>query len=128
MLSTYQKRERPCYRWIQQWAICAFTAAWERPEEFSRVPTWDCGWRSLSHSYPKYEPKPIRIYLQDGSNDNNIYAGDWWKANEMMERSFQFAGYDVNHVWERAGHNGNQGTAISASHALVMERLAKACC
>ena len=31
----------------------------------------------------KYEPKPIRIFLQDGSNDLNIYAGDWWKANEI---------------------------------------------
>jgi len=28
----------------------------------------------------KYEPKPLRIFLQDGSHDNNIYAGDWWMA------------------------------------------------
>ena len=35
----------------------------------------------------KYEPKPIRIFLQDGSNDLNIYGGDWWMANQEMERS-----------------------------------------
>jgi sugar lactone lactonase YvrE len=60
----------------------------------------------------KYEPKPIRIFLQDGNNDLNIYAGDWWKANETMERSLEFAGYEVNHVWDEGGHDGNHGTAI----------------
>jgi sugar lactone lactonase YvrE/enterochelin esterase-like enzyme len=99
-------------------AICAFTAAWEHPEEFSRVFSAIGTYVGLrgGDRYPlllrKYEPRPIRIYLQDGSNDLNIYAGDWWKANEMMERSLQFAGYEVNHVWGEGGHNGNQGTAV----------------
>ena len=60
----------------------------------------------------KYEPKPIRIFLQDGSNDLNIYGGDWWKANETMERALTFSGYEVQHVWGEDGHNGNQGTSI----------------
>jgi len=99
-------------------AICAFTAAWERPQEFSRVFSAIGTYVALrgGDRYPlllrKYEPKPIRIFLQDGSNDLNIYAGDWWKANEMMERSLQFAGYEVNHVWGEGGHNGTQGTAF----------------
>jgi gluconolactonase len=99
-------------------AICAFTAAWEHPEEFSRVFSAIGTYTGLrgGDRYPvlvrKYEPKPIRIFLQDGSNDLNIYAGDWWKANEMMERSLAFAGYELNHVWGEGGHNGNQGTAI----------------
>jgi len=98
-------------------AICAFTAAWERPEEFSRVFSAIGTYVALrgGERYPllvrKYEPKPIRIFLQDGSNDLNIYAGDWWKANEMMERSFEFAGYEVNHVYGEGGHNGTMGTA-----------------
>jgi gluconolactonase len=98
-------------------AICAFTAAWERPEEFSRVFSAIGTYTGLrgGDRYPvlirKWEPKPFRIFLQDGSNDLNIYAGDWWKANEMMERSFQFAGYEVNHVWGEGGHNGTMGTA-----------------
>ena len=99
-------------------AICAFTAAWEKPDEFSRVFSAIGTYTGLrgGDRYPilvrKYEPKPIRVFLQDGANDLNIYAGDWWKANEMMERSLTFAGYEVNHVWGQGGHNGQQGTAI----------------
>jgi gluconolactonase len=99
-------------------AVCAFTAAWERPEEFSKVfsaiGTY-IGLRGADHYdilVRKYEPKPIRIFLQDGSNDLNIYAGDWWKANEAMERSLTFAGYDVKHVWGEGAHNGAHGTAV----------------
>ena len=99
-------------------AICAFTVAWEHPEEFSRVFSAIGTYVGLrgGDRYPilirKYEPKPIRVFLQDGSNDLNIYAGDWWKANETMERSLIFAGYEVNHVWGEGAHNGNHGTAI----------------
>lgn len=99
-------------------AICAFTAAWEYPNEFSRVFSAIGTYVGLrgGDRYPglirKYEPKPIRVFLQDGANDLNIYAGDWWKANEMMERSFIFAGYEVNHVWGEGAHNGKQATAI----------------
>ena len=99
-------------------AICAFTAAWEHPEEFSRVFSAIGTYVGLrggdrySTLIRKYEPKPIRIFLQDGSNDLNIYAGDWWKANETMERSLVFAGYEVNHAWGEGAHNGNHGNAI----------------
>ncbi len=99
-------------------AVCAFTAAWEHPEAFSRVFSAIGTYIGLrgAERYPslirKYEPKPIRIFLQDGTNDLNIYAGDWWKANETMERALTFAGYEVNHVWGEDGHNGNQGNSI----------------
>ena len=62
----------------------------------------------------KFEPKPIRIFLQDGSNDNNIYGGDWWMANNEMERALTFAGYEVNHIWGQDGHSGKQMTEICA--------------
>ena len=99
-------------------AVCAFTAAWERPEEFSKVFSAIGTYIGLrgADEYDilvrKHEPKPIRIFLQDGSNDLNIYAGDWWKANESMERSLVFAGYDVKHVWGEGAHNGQHGTAV----------------
>jgi len=99
-------------------AVCAFTAAWEHPEEFSRVFSAIGTYTGLrgADRYPilirKYEPKPIRIYMQDGANDLNIYAGDWWKANESMERALSFSGYEVNHVWGEGGHNGTMGTAF----------------
>ena len=99
-------------------AICAFTAAWERPDAFSRVFSAIGTYVGLrgGHNYStlirKYEPKPIRVFLQDGANDNNIYGGDWWMANQAMERSLVFAGYEVNHVWGEGPHNGKHGTAI----------------
>lgn len=99
-------------------AVCAFTVAWERPEEFSKVfsaiGTY-VGLRGADHYdilVRKYEPKPIRIFLQDGSSDLNIYAGDWWKANEAMQRALVFSGYDVKHVWGEGAHNGAHGTAV----------------
>jgi gluconolactonase len=99
-------------------AVCAFTAAWERPGAFSRVfstiGTY-VGLRGADHYHTlvrKYEPKPLRIFLQDGSNDNNIYAGDWWMANQTMERALIFSGYEVQHVWGEGAHNGKHGNAI----------------
>lgn len=99
-------------------AVCAFTAAWERPDAFSRVfsaiGTY-VGLRGADRYHTllrKYEPKPLRVFLQDGTNDLNIYAGDWWMANQTMERALQFSGYEVAHVWGEGGHNGKQGTSI----------------
>ncbi|GEO10132.1 SMP-30/gluconolactonase/LRE family protein [Segetibacter aerophilus] len=99
-------------------AVCAFTAAWERPSEFSRVFSAIGTYVGLrgADRYPtlvrKYEPKPLRIFLQDGTNDLNIYAGDWWKANETMERALTFSGYESKHIWGEGQHSGRHGTAI----------------
>jgi sugar lactone lactonase YvrE/enterochelin esterase-like enzyme len=99
-------------------AICAFTAAWERPDAFRRVFSGIGTYVGLrgGNNYPtlirKYEPKPIRVFLQDGSSDLNIYGGDWWMANQEMERALKFAGYEVNHVWGEGGHNGKHATEV----------------
>jgi gluconolactonase len=99
-------------------AICAFTAAWERPDAFRRVFSGIGTYVGLrgGNVYPtlirKYEPKPIRIFLQDGSADLNIYGGDWWMANQEMERALTFAGYEVNHAWGDGGHNGTHSTQL----------------
>ena len=50
--------------------------------------------------------------MQDGSNDLNIYAGDWWMENQTMERALTFAGYEVQHVWGDGAHNGKHATAV----------------
>jgi sugar lactone lactonase YvrE/enterochelin esterase-like enzyme len=99
-------------------AVCAFTAAWERPDAFRRVFSSIGTYVGLrgANAYPtlirKVEPKPIRVFLQDGSNDLNIYGGDWWIANQEMERALSFAGYEVNHVWGTGRHDGMQATQI----------------
>jgi len=99
-------------------AVCAFTAAWERPKEFRRVFSTIGTYVGLQGAdvYPtlirKYEPKGLRVFLQDGDHDQNIYGGDWWMANQMMERALAFAGYEVNHAWGQEGHNAKQGDQI----------------
>ena len=109
-----------CIAGASSGAICAFTAAWERPDAFQRVFSTIGTYVGLrgGNVYPtlirKFEPKPIRIYLQDGSNDLNIYGGDWWMANQEMERALVFAGYEVNHSWGDGGHSVEHGTKIFA--------------
>ena len=99
-------------------AACAFTAAWERTDAFQRVFSSIGTYVGLrgANIYPtlirKVEPKPIRIFLQDGSADQNIYGGDWWMANQEMERAFVFAGYEVNHSWGTGGHDGKHASEI----------------
>ena len=98
--------------------ICAFMAAWHRPDRirrvFSGVGTYVGihGADQLPVLVRKYEPKPLRVYLQSGEHDNDLYCGDWWMANQMMERSLKWAGYDVNHTWGTGGHNSKHATSI----------------
>jgi gluconolactonase len=99
-------------------AIAAFTAAWERPDAFRRVYSMIGTFVGLrgGDAYPtlvrKTEPKPIRLYLQDGNKDLNIYGGDWWVANLDMLSALEFSGYDLRHTWGGGGHSGKQGGAI----------------
>lgn len=98
--------------------ICAFVAAWNRPDAFRRVYSLVGtyvglrGGDELATLVRKTEPKPLRIFLQDGDQDLNIYAGDWWMANQTMNRALEWAGYEVQHEWGTDGHNQNHGAAI----------------
>jgi sugar lactone lactonase YvrE/enterochelin esterase-like enzyme len=107
-----------CIAGASSGAICAFTAAWERPDSFRRVFSAIGTYVGLrgGNVYPtlirKVEPKPIHVFLQDGSEDLNISGGDWWMANQEMERALVFAGYEVNHDWGTGGHSGEHATRI----------------
>ena len=99
--------------------ICAFTAAWQHPELFRRVFSAIGTFVGLrgGDQYPvlirKTEPKPIRVFLQDGARDTpNPSFGDWFANNQSMEKSLAFAGYDVNHYWGTLGHEGSNGQMI----------------
>ena len=86
-------------------AIAAFTAAWERPDLFRRVFSTIGTYVGLrgGNAYPilirKTEPKPLRVFLQDGSNDQNIYGGNWWIANLDMHSALEFSGYELEKAW-----------------------------
>jgi sugar lactone lactonase YvrE/enterochelin esterase-like enzyme len=99
-------------------AIAAFTAAWERPDLFRRVFSTIGTYVGLrgGNDYPtlvrKFEPRPIKVFLQDGYNDLNIYGGNWWVANQDMYSALAWAGYDVAKEWGTGGHDSKQGSAI----------------
>lgn len=101
--------------------IASFNLAWQRPDAFHRVFSsigTFVGMRGGERLYiqvRKTEPKPIRVFLQDGVYDQwpgGPEMGDWWMSNQTMERALAFAGYDVRHVWGSGTHNTNQATAV----------------
>jgi enterochelin esterase family protein len=98
--------------------ICAFTAAWERPDMFSKVLSHIGSFTNIrgGDRYPgiirKAAKKDIRVFLQDGSNDLDNHAGNWYLANLQMEKALQFKKYDVKTVWGDGMHSGKHGGAI----------------
>ena len=98
--------------------IAAFTAAWERPDVFHRVLSFVGSYTNLrggqiySSLIRKTEPKPLRVFLQDGAKDQNIYAGNWFIANQDMASALAYAGYDSTFVVGTEGHNNLHGSAI----------------
>src|SRR5438105_4427829 len=107
-------------------AVGAFAAAWNRPDQFHRVlsliGTFVAmkGADQLPALIRKTEPKPIRIFLQEGSKDHIVpgqpygtfYAGSWPINNQVMYEAFQSAGYDVKLVMGEDGHSARHGAAI----------------
>lgn len=121
VLKDYSITEDPNLRGLcgsSSGGIAAFNVAWQRPDQFRRVFTTVGtyvglrGGNELPVLVRKFEPKPLRVFLQDGRNDNNIYCGSWWVANQDMLASFQWAGYEVNHEWGDGSHNRKHGNAI----------------
>lgn len=103
---------------ISSGGICAFTVAWERPDLFSKVLSHVGSFTNIRGGdvYPgmirKTEHKPIRVFLQDGSNDLDNLHGHWPLANRSMAAALKFAKYDFQYVEGDGGHNGKHGGAI----------------
>ena len=99
--------------------ICAFSAAWARPDRFARVFSAVGTYVSMrgGNEYQavirKTEPKRLRIFLQDGLYDvwNGIF-GDWYEANILVESALNFSGYEVAHAWGRGGHSNAHADRI----------------
>lgn len=103
---------------ISSGGICAFTVAWERPDYFSKVVSYVGSFTNIrgGHVYPalirKTEPKPIRVFLQDGENDLDNLHGSWPLANRQMAAALKFAGYDYRFEMGDGGHNGRHGGVL----------------
>jgi enterochelin esterase-like enzyme len=106
--------------------ICAFTVAWERPDQFSKVLSWIGSFTNIAagktlreggHNYEamvrKTVPrKPIRVFLQDGANDLDNANGNWPLANLTLAKSLSFARYDYRFEYGQGFHSNRHGRAI----------------
>jgi enterochelin esterase family protein len=110
---------------ISSGGICAWTVAWERPNEFSKVLSWVGSFTNIAsgktgreggHNYQamirKTEKKPIRVFLQDGANDLDNANGNWPLANQEMAKSLAFKNYDFQFVYGQGFHSNKHGRAI----------------
>jgi enterochelin esterase-like enzyme len=100
-------------------AIAAFTLAWERPDQFRKVISHIGSYTNIrgGYVYPglirKTKPaKPLRVFLQDGSNDLDNLHGNWPLANQDMAAALAFMGYDHQFVLGDGGHSGKHGGAL----------------
>jgi hypothetical protein len=123
-------------------AICAFTVAWHRPDQFRNVISMIGSYTSIGYRpardgqpmvpggdlYPtlirKNPIKPLKIFLQDGSNDLNNNHGNWFLANQQMLSALLWANsnadtaktagprYEVRHEWGDDVHSDKHGGAI----------------
>ncbi len=92
--------------------IAAFNAAWHRPDLFGKVYS-GCGTfvpmrggNELEAIVRKHEPKPLRIFLQDGFSDTwNPIFGSWYEHNRLLASALEFAGYDCAFDWAEDGHS-----------------------
>jgi enterochelin esterase family protein len=107
-------------------AIAAFTVAWERPNDFRKVLSIVGSFVNLRGGYVfpelirKSEKKPIRVFLQDGRNDNRALGADgkydetrdWFYQNVRLMQALTEKGYDVNYVWGENRHGQKMGGPI----------------
>jgi enterochelin esterase family protein len=101
--------------------IAAFSTAWFRPNDFRKVISFVGSFTDIrgGHVFPELvmesEKKPIRIFLQDGRNDNrrpNNLKMDWFHQNVRLAQALQKKGYDLNYTWGIGNHGQKQGGAI----------------
>jgi enterochelin esterase family protein len=129
LVKDYNVSKNPEHRGIggaSSGAIAAFTVAWHRPDQFRKVLSLIGSFVDLrgGHVYPeivrKSEKKPIRIYLQDGRNDNRERGRggtydetrDWFLQNVRLTRALTDKGYDVAYQWGIGRHSQKHGGAI----------------
>ena len=98
--------------------ICAFTAAWERPDAFSKVYSMIGSFTNIrgGNIYPswirKTAPKPIRVFLEGGENDLNNSHGDWPLGNLQMAAALKHMNWDYRFVFGKGKHNLRHGGTL----------------
>jgi enterochelin esterase family protein len=107
--------------------ICSFNAAWQMPDQFSRVISWIGSFTSIQwkedpgipdggQDYPekvlRERRRNLRVWLQDGSEDQeNDRYGSWPLANVRLANVLKLKGYDFHFSFGKGTHNSGQGAA-----------------
>ena len=107
--------------------ICSFNAAWQEPEQFSRVITWIGSFTAIQwhedpavadggQDYPEKvlrEPhRNLRVWIEDGSGDQeNDRYGSWPMANIRMANALKLKGYDFRFSFGTGPHSAKEGGA-----------------
>jgi enterochelin esterase-like enzyme len=104
--------------------IAAFNAAWQMPEQFSRVLSHIGTYTSIQWTPGKIEggeilpfrvrkdPKRnIRVWMQDGSEDLENSHGSWPLQNIQMANSLKMRGYDFHFTFGSGAHSGAHGNS-----------------
>jgi len=107
--------------------ICSFNAAWQMPDQFSRVISWIGSFESIQwkenpkisdggQDYPekilRESKRNIRVWLQDGAEDvENERYGSWPLSNLRMANALKLKGYDFHFSFGKGTHNSGQGAA-----------------
>lgn len=107
--------------------ICSFNAGWQTPANFSRVLTWIGSFTAIQwhetpevvdggQDYPekilREEHRNLRVWLQDGSNDQeNPNYGSWPLANIRMANALKLKGYDFHFSFGAGPHTAGEGGA-----------------
>jgi enterochelin esterase-like enzyme len=104
--------------------IAAFTVAWNHPDEFSRVYTvvgsfvaigWRPGEIDGGNVYPskvRRDPKRnLRVWLNDGSEDQETNPGSWPLQNIQLANSLKMKGYDFNFSFGHGTHHAAQAAS-----------------
>ncbi|MDN4502436.1 alpha/beta hydrolase-fold protein [Alteromonadaceae bacterium BrNp21-10] len=114
-------------------AIAAFTVAWHRPDMFRKVYSSIGSFVSIGfkpdakpialggQDYPalirREAIRPLKVFIQDGSNDLDNEWGNWFLSNQQMLKALNYANriadknavqgprYQVTAVWTDGEHN-----------------------
>ena len=105
--------------------IAAFTAAWHKPEAFSRVYAASGSWVAFrgGHEFPtmvrKFEARPIRSYLTTATHDMENCAGDWFLLDQEMDKALKFSGYDYQFRIIDGRHGAGYGDEWQEAMAFI---------
>ena len=99
--------------------IASFNLTYWRPDLFSRIYS-TCGTfvamrggNELPALIRKTEPRPVRVFLHDGSQDAwNPLFGHWYEQNLLTASALEFAGYELKTVWDDGNHSIKNGAAL----------------